>query len=142
MCTVTIGTFLCVPSVITYDKSTDFNTLRIVCIVGWVLLGWIYEYGVSQQTDLFCRQIDKTKLVCSYIQLKPSSSDDILELTKRILRTLEFRDPRLSLYGMYYMNTGLVLRIAASSFVYITVQLQILIPAIEENRTDLSTTLP
>lgn len=114
MCTVTIGTFLCVPSVITYDKSTvnmkliyvinkhytvliitllyatvqlfhfsqDFNTLRIVCIVGWVLLGWVYEYGVSQQTDLFCRQIDKTKLLCTYIQLKPSSSGKV---TNRML---------------------------------------------------------
>ncbi|CAH2062893.1 unnamed protein product, partial [Iphiclides podalirius] len=67
------------------------------------------------------------------------NADEILKLTRSILNTLEIREPRLSLYGMCFLNTGLVLRFAASIFVYITVQLQILIPAFEETKQEPAT---
>ena len=57
---------------------------------------------------------------------------EILKLTKDILNILEVRDAYVSVYGMFSYNTGLVLKIAASTFVYITVQLQLAFPNLKE----------
>lgn len=49
-------------------------------------------------------------------------------------RTLELRDGRSSMYSFRF-DPGLVFSIAASTFVYITVQLQMAFPKLEDIRT-------
>lgn len=62
-------------------------------------------------------------------------SDNIFKLTKSILHTLEVREPRLTLYDLFYLDIGFIFRVAASTLVYITVQLQMGFP--KENITTL-----
>lgn len=71
---------------------------------------------------------------------QPFLSDDILKLTKTIFGTLELRETRVSLYDMFYFDTGFVLRIAASTFVYITVQLQLALPNLKDGHYVSNTT--
>lgn len=48
----------------------------------------------------------------------------------------------MSAYGMFSFNTGLALKIAASTFVYITVQLQLAFPNLKEVHKIVNVTLP
>ncbi|XP_072941894.1 uncharacterized protein [Epargyreus clarus] len=141
----------------TLFSSQNITIMRTIAVVGWVGLGWIYLLTLSQHIDIYYRQIEKTTLICNYIQLKPimaskslfmevihvlllhephTDSTDIriflsakvLKLTKGVLRMLEVHEPRVSIYNMYYFNTSLMLQIAGSIFVYITVQLQLTVP--------------
>lgn len=67
---------------------------------------------------------------------------ELLKLTKNILKTLEVRDTHMSVYDMFSFNTGLALKIAASTFVYITVQLQLAFPNLKEVHKIVNVTLP
>ncbi|XP_075972447.1 uncharacterized protein LOC142974168 [Anticarsia gemmatalis] len=87
---------------------------------------------MSLLTDMFYRQIEQTKLICAYIQLKPTSSAAMVKLTKDVIATLEVRDARASLYDVFFFDTGLVFKLVASTFVYITVQLQLAFPNLED----------
>ncbi|XP_047023470.1 uncharacterized protein LOC124632621 [Helicoverpa zea] len=130
--TVAIGSMVAVQTVIMYIKTSETMIIRGTAMLGWSGASWFHLLVISFQSDLFFRQIEQTKLICAYIQLKPNSPVEILKLTKDILNLLEVRDARVSVYGMFSFNTGLVLKIAASTFVYITVQLQLAFPNLRE----------
>ncbi|XP_050561277.1 uncharacterized protein LOC126912592 [Spodoptera frugiperda] len=111
-------------------------------MLGWSGASWFHLLIISMQSDLFFKEVQQLKLICAYVQLKPSSSAELLKLTKNILKTLEVRDTHMSVYDMFSFNTGLALKIAASTFVYITVQLQLAFPNLKEVHKIVNVTLP
>uniref|UniRef100_A0A2A4JW70 Gustatory receptor n=1 Tax=Heliothis virescens TaxID=7102 RepID=A0A2A4JW70_HELVI len=130
--TVAVGSMVAVQTVIMYIKTSESKIIRGTAMLSWSVASWFHLLVISFQSDLFFRQIEQTKLICAYIQLKPNSPVEILKLTKDILDFLEVRDARVSVYGMFSFNTGVALKIAASTFVYITVQLQLAFPNLKE----------
>lgn len=64
------------------------------------------------------------------------------ELSRRILRALEIRDSRFSIYGIVYFDTGLLLKIGSSMFVYVIMQFQIAFPKISDVFIANTTTMP
>ncbi|KAF9824203.1 hypothetical protein SFRURICE_019883 [Spodoptera frugiperda] len=116
--------------------------IRATAMLGWSGASWFHLLIISMQSDLFFKEVQQLKLICAYVQLKPSSTAELLKLTKNILKTLEVRDTHMSAYGMFSFNTGLALKIAASTFVYITVQLQLAFPNLKEVHKIVNVTLP
>ncbi|CAD0198744.1 unnamed protein product [Chrysodeixis includens] len=106
--------------------------IRASVISSWCLASWFHILVVSSQTDMFYKQLGQTKLICAYVQLKPNTPENIFRLTKTIFDALELRETRVSLYDMFSFDTGFILRIAASTFVYITAQLQLALPNLKE----------
>lgn len=49
-----------------------------------------------------------------------------LETAHDVYNILESRDPRFSVYGIYYMNFNLALKIYSSTFIYTAAVLQII----------------
>ncbi|KAF9410800.1 hypothetical protein HW555_010225, partial [Spodoptera exigua] len=140
--TIAVGSLVAVQTFIMYIQTSETMIIRATAMLGWSVASWFHLLTTSMQTDLFFKEIEQMKLICAYVQLKPSSSAEILKLTKEILKTLEVRDAHVSVYGMFSFNTGLVLKIAASTFVYITVQLQLAFPNLKEVHKTVNVTLP
>lgn len=46
---------------------------RTAGIASWAIATWAFICIFSLLTDMFQKQIDQTKLICAYVQLKPSS---------------------------------------------------------------------
>lgn len=69
-------------------------------------------------------------------------SEATLKLTKDVITTLEIRDARMSLYNVFFFDTGLVFNLAASTFVYMTVQLQLAFPNLEDGHKTENVTKP
>ncbi|XP_037297394.1 uncharacterized protein LOC115442642 [Manduca sexta] len=137
--TIVVGTFVSVQVFIIYIKSSHVDLLRASVVAGWAAGNWLFILLFGQQVDLFYQQVEQTVLICSYIQLKPNVSTDIHKLTKGVLRTLSVRNRRRNA-GLFHLDTGLVFRIAASTFVYITVQLQMAFPSVKDTQTTANVT--
>lgn len=65
-----------------------------------------------------------------YLLFLRSFLDEIYRLTGNVISTLDARDFRFSIYGLFYFDTGLLVGIGASLLVYIMMQLQIAFPKI------------
>ncbi|XP_063374978.1 uncharacterized protein LOC134662635 [Cydia amplana] len=109
-------------------RFTDIPVIRTFSLAGWFFANWSIFIGITQQTDKLNVQIQRTKLICTYIQLKPNNSDELFSLSRSILDTLEISDCRISIYNLFYFNQSLLRSIATSVFVYITMQLQLAFP--------------
>ncbi|CAB3236050.1 unnamed protein product [Arctia plantaginis] len=130
------GTFVTVQTFILYLQDSS-KVKRTAGIASWAIATWAFIVIFSLFLDMFQKQIEQTKLICAYVQLKPSTPVELLKLTKDILATFEVRDARISLYNVFFFNTGFVFKLAASTFVYITVQLQVALSYFDdENKVD------
>ncbi|XP_064292000.1 uncharacterized protein LOC135309704 [Plodia interpunctella] len=105
-------------------RFSDIELLRKMCITMLVVISWIMLMTVSLRSDIVLRQLEQTKVICIYAQLKPENNGDVFKLTKRLQKILESRDARPFIYGVFQFDSGMVVRFAASTFVYITVILQ------------------
>ncbi|KAL0884033.1 hypothetical protein ABMA27_016066 [Loxostege sticticalis] len=139
MC-IAIGSLLCVQTIITYGK-TGMDIMRQYIIVSWLVLSWLFILAISLLVDIFSRQIEQTTLICTYAQLESINNEAVYKFTKSIFRALENRVARASIYGVFFFDPGMMLRLAASTFVYITAQLQISMPATEGNYSSGNLTL-
>ncbi|XP_063636138.1 uncharacterized protein LOC134806747 [Cydia splendana] len=110
------------------QHSYRFMVSSIQCIPICPRPPWTIFIGITQQTDKLNMQIQRTKLICTYIQLKPNNSDELLSLSRSILDTLAVSDYRISIYNLFYFDQRLLFSIATSVFVYITMQLQLAFP--------------
>ncbi|XP_063380050.1 uncharacterized protein LOC134666736 [Cydia fagiglandana] len=116
----------------------DIPVIRTFSLVGWFFASWTIFIGITQQTDKLNMQIQRTKLICTYIQLKPNNSDELFSLSRSILDTLAVSDYRISIYNLFYFNQRLLFSIATSVFVYITMQLQLAFPKRNPSKRDTS----
>lgn len=57
----------------------DLPVIRTFAITGWFFVSWTIFIGITQQTDKFHVQIQRTKLICTYIQLKPNYTGKSLQ---------------------------------------------------------------
>ncbi|XP_028177383.1 uncharacterized protein LOC114365110 [Ostrinia furnacalis] len=101
------------------------DTLKKYVLISWLVLSWLYLLGMSVLVDIFSKQIEQTKLICTYTQLKYIHNEAVYKFTKPILRALEVRVARTSIYGLFFFDPGATLRLAVSTFLYITAQIQI-----------------
>ncbi|XP_063530771.1 uncharacterized protein LOC134741805 [Cydia strobilella] len=109
-------------------RFTDIPVIRTFSLAGWSFACWSIYIGIAQQTDKLNVQMQRTKLICTYIQLTPNNSDELFSLSRSILDTLAVSDCRISIYNLFYFNQRLLRSIATSVFVYITMQLQLAFP--------------
>ncbi|XP_028177428.1 uncharacterized protein LOC114365137 [Ostrinia furnacalis] len=127
---ISVGALSSVQALIIYGK-TEMDTLKKYILISWLVLSWLYFVGMSVLVDIFSRQIEQTKLICTYAQLKYINNEAVYQFAKPILRALEVRVARTSIYGLFFFDPGAMLRIAASTFLYFTVQIQFSMPAEE-----------
>ncbi|KAJ0179422.1 hypothetical protein K1T71_005134 [Dendrolimus kikuchii] len=117
--TIILASFIPIHLYVSYTQTAeiDKNTqnMRAGIIIAWIILTWSFLLFNAQIVDMFHKELELTNLICAYSQLKPSYSSNIHKLTKNIMKTLEGREKRAAIYGIMFYNTGLILRLVAST---------------------------
>ncbi|KAL4714484.1 hypothetical protein ACJJTC_017779 [Scirpophaga incertulas] len=121
---ITIGTLFGVQTLIEYAVEGK-DMMKKSIVFGWVFLSWLVILIWSALYEFVPKQINQTKLICTYAQLTQSQSDEILELSKNVLCALEVRQMHMCLYGLFSLEVSKIFSFAAAILVYVTAQLQI-----------------
>ncbi|XP_059050258.1 uncharacterized protein LOC131845234 [Achroia grisella] len=106
------------------QKSKEIDMTRKIILTSWFILPLMNLVWFSLLYDGLLRLLEHTKVICTYAQLKPTNSDYVFKLTKRVYDIVHAQDARISVYNMFLFDTGFMLKLAASIFVYITVLVQ------------------
>ncbi|XP_052748319.1 uncharacterized protein LOC113519948 [Galleria mellonella] len=120
---VLIGSVSVMQAVI-LQNTKEINMIRKIIVSVWFVTPLLLLTVFSLLYDGLLRLLEQTKIICTYAQLKPTNSDAVFKLTKRIYEILQNQEPRMSVYNMFLFDTGFMLKLAASILVYITVQVQ------------------
>ncbi|XP_064074353.1 uncharacterized protein LOC135193893 [Vanessa tameamea] len=91
----------------------------------WVITCWVYTSFGFIQLDIFYEEIERTKLICTYILLKNSIPPNVIQLAGSILMTISTRSPIISVYGMFEATAGMFIKLITAMMIYIIIQLHI-----------------